>query len=160
MEIREFENVFKEQIKDLLVELQEYVIEIDEYNLNIISKEYREKYFEFMIEDCKNKQGKIFVAIENKIVCGFISGYLEEYNERDKLDYSCPTKGIVAELIVSKNSRNGGIGKALLSKMEEYFKSMNCKYVQLDVFAYNKNAKKFYFNNNYKERMITLFKKL
>ena len=160
MEIREFENVFEEQIKDLLVELQEYVIKIDEYNLNIISKDYREKYFDFMFEDCKSRQGKIFVAIENKIVYGFIAGYLEEYNKRDKLDYSCPTKGIVAELIVSKNSRNGGIGKTLLSKMEEYFKSMNCKYVQLDVFAYNENAKKFYFNNNYKERMITLFKKL
>ena len=43
MEIRGFENVFEEQIKDLLLELQEYVIEIDEYNLNIISKDYREK---------------------------------------------------------------------------------------------------------------------
>ena len=160
MEIKEFENEFQEQIKDLLVELQEYIIEIDKYNLNILSKNYREKYFDFMLEDCLEKQGKIFVAIENSNVLGFIAGHLETYDEKDKLDYTCPKKGIIAELIVSKNSRKNGVGKKLLQTMEDYFKSINCEFIQLDVFAYNENAKKFYFNNSYKERMVTLFKKL
>lgn len=160
MEIKEFENEFEEQIKDLLVELQEYIIEIDMYNLNILSKNYREKYFDFMLEDCLEKQGKIFVAIENSNVLGFIAGHLENYDEKDKLDYTCPKKGIIAELIVSKNSRKNGVGQKLLKTMEDYFKSINCEFIQLDVFAYNENAKRFYFNNNYKERMITLFKKL
>ena len=160
MEIKEFENEFEEQIKDLLVELQEYIIEIDKYNLNILSKNYREKYFDFMLEDCLEKQGKIFVAIENSNVLGFIAGHLENYDEKDKLDYTCPKKGIIVELIVSKNSRKNGVGQKLLQTMEDYFKSINCEFIQLDVFAYNENAKRFYFNNNYKERMITLFKKL
>lgn len=46
MIIKEFENTDIEQIKDLLVELQRYVIEIDKFNLNIISAEYRDKYFD------------------------------------------------------------------------------------------------------------------
>ena len=160
MEIKEFKEKYKEQIKDLLVELQEYIVEIDKYKLNIISQEYRDSYFEYMLEDCKNQQGKIFIAIQNDKVLGFIAGYIESYEERDKLDYTCPKKGFIAELIVNKNSRIGGIGKSLLSSMENYFKSMNCEFVKLDVFAYNETAKKFYYHNNYKDRMITLFKKL
>ena len=44
--------------------------------------------------------------------------------------------------------------------MESYFKSINCEFVQIDVFAYNEIGKNFYYKNNYEDRMITLFKKL
>lgn len=67
----------------MLVDLQKYIIEIDKYNLNIISQDYREKYFEFI----------------------------------------------------------------------------DCEYVQVDVFAYNEHAKKFYLKNGYEDRMVTVFKK-
>ena len=43
MKILELEQKYYEQIKDLLVDLQKYIIEIDKYNLNIISQDYREK---------------------------------------------------------------------------------------------------------------------
>ena len=160
MIIKEFENIDIEQIKDLLVELQQYVIKIDKYNLNIISSEYRNKYFDYMLEDCVSQQGKVFVAKEDNRIIGFIAGLVQTYDERDKLDYTCPKKGIVAELIVSKTSRSKGTGNLLLNKMEDYFKSINCEYVQIDVFAYNEIAKNFYYKNNYEERMLTLFKKL
>ena len=160
MIIREYKSLDCEKIKDLLVELQEYVIEIDKYNLNIISNEYRNKYFNYMLEDCNSQQGKIFVAEENNTIIGFIAGYVQTYDERDKLDYTCPKKGIVAELIVSKNTRSKGTGQLLLNKLEEYFTSIDCKYIQIDVFAYNDIAKNFYHKNNYEERMLTLFKKL
>ena len=160
MIIRELENKDIEQIKDLLVELQQHVIEIDKYNLNIISTEYRDKYFKYMLEDCNSQQGKIFVAEEENQIIGMIAGYIQTYDERDSLDYSCPTKGIVVELIVSKKLRSKGTGQMLLKKMEDYFKSINCEFVQIDVFAYNEIAKNFYHKNNYEERMLTLFKKL
>lgn len=160
MIIREVTNNDVDQIKDLLVELQQYVIEIDKYNLNIISAEYRDKYFEYMLEDCSSQQGKIFVAEEENKIIGMIAGYVQDYDERDKLDYLCPKKGIIAELIVSKNIRGKGTGQMLLNKIEDYFKSINCEYTQIDVFAYNNIAKNFYYKNNYEERMLTLFKKL
>lgn len=160
MKIREFKNQDIEEIKDLLVELQEYVIEIDKYNLNIISADYREKYFEYMLQDCLSQQGKIFVAIEENKVIGFIAGFVQSYDDRDKLDYSCPKKGIVAELIVKKGIRSRGCGRALLTEMENFFKSIKCEYVQIDVFAYNDIAKHFYHKNNYEERMLSMFKKL
>ena len=134
--------------------------EIDKYNLNIISKEYRDKYFDFMLKDCINQQGQIFIAVTEGIVVGFIAGFVQIYEKRDKLDYTCPKKGVIAELIVNKNCRSNGIGYKLLSAMENYFKSVNCQYIQLDVFAYNDIAKNFYYKNDYEERMLTLFKKI
>lgn len=160
IKILELKQKYYEQIKDLLVDLQKYIIEIDKYNLNIISQDYREKYFEFMLDDCKGNQGKTFVAIDRNKVVGFVSGFVQEYDERDKLDYSCPKKGIVAELIVDKNCRANGIGTELLKYIENYFKSIDCEFVQIDVFAYNEHAKKFYYKNGYEDRMVTVFKKL
>lgn len=160
MKIEQLNKKYFEDVKDLLVELQEYIIEIDNYNLNILSKDYRNKYFEFMLKDCAHNYGEVFVATENDNVVGMIAGFVQPYDNRDKLDYKCPKKGLVAELIVSKNARCGGVGTMLLNKMENYFKSINCEYCQIDVFASNESAKKFYSKNGYQNRMITLFKKL
>lgn len=160
MEIEEIKEKHFEEVKNLLVELQEYIIQIDNFNLNTISKDYREKYFDFMLKDCENNQGKIFVAVDGERVVGMIAGFVQQYDERDNLDYSCPKKGLIAELIVRKNARCGGVGTKLLDKMENYFKSINCEYCQIDVFAPNENAKNFYCKNGYQDRMITMFKKL
>ena len=160
MKIEEINYNHFEQVKDLLVDLQKFIIEIDKYNLNILSNDYREKYFEYMINDCKENQGKVFVAIENNNVVGMIAGFIEKYEKRDKLDYLCPKKGLIAELIVSKKARSSGIGTQLLKTMENYFKSIKCEYCQIDVFAYNEGARKFYYKNGYEDRMITVFKKI
>ena len=154
MVIREYKLQDCEQIKDLLVELQKYVIKIDKYNLNILSDTYRDKYFDYMLEDLKTQQGKIYIAEENNAIIGFIAGYVQAYDERDKLDYSCPQKGIVAELIVSKDLRSKGCGQLLLNQMEIYFKSINCEFVQIDVFAYNEMGINFY---NKKEAYASFF---
>ena len=45
MEILEYNKLYKEDVKDLLIELQEYIVSIDKYHLNIISPQYREVYF-------------------------------------------------------------------------------------------------------------------
>lgn len=160
MEIKKYSKKYEEQIKDLLVELQEYVVQIDKYDLNIISSEYRGKYFDNLVKDCKNNNGKIFIIINENKVEGLVAGYVEKYDEIDKLVYKCPKKGIVEELIVSKNHRSKGAGTLLLKEIETYFKSIECEYIQIDVFAYNENAKRFYYKHDYEDRMITLFKKI
>lgn len=47
-----------------------------------------------------------------------------------------------------------------MDKMEEYFKSVDCEYVLVDVFAYNENAISFYDKKGYHHRMYTDIKKL
>lgn len=87
-------------------------------------------------------------------------GGIFPYDEYDYLDYKCPRRGEITELIVSKKIRSKGVGKELMDKMEEYFKSLGCEYVIVDVFAYNHNAENFYNKKGYHARMKTLIKKI
>lgn len=160
MEIIEYEEQYLEDIKDLLVELEEYIISIDKDNLDVLGKDYREKMATFDLEDVNNHNGKCYLAIENKKVIGLIMGIIQEYNERDYLDYKCPKKGIITELVVGSNYRGNGIGKKLISKIEEYFKNQKCEYVAVEVFAYNEKAKEFYGKEGYNTRMLSNIKKL
>lgn len=46
-----------------------------------------------------------------------------------------------------------------MNKIEEYFKSVGCEYIIVDVFAYNKNGIIFYGKQGYHPRMCTEIKK-
>lgn len=72
LEIINYSNKYNESIKDLLVELQEYIAEIDKEKYNILTNEYREKYLKKMMDEVNKYEGKIFLAIENKKVIGLI----------------------------------------------------------------------------------------
>lgn len=54
MEIIDYSSKYNEDIKDLLVELQEYIAEIDREKYNILTDEYREKYFEKTLNDVRS----------------------------------------------------------------------------------------------------------
>lgn len=158
--IIEYEDKYLEDVRDLLVELEEYIVSIDEDNLDIVSADYREKMALVDLEEIKNNNGKCYLYINNKNVVGLIMGIIPKYEENDYLDYKRPKKGEVTELIIKKKYRNLNIGKKLLNKMEEYFRENKCKYSFIDVFAYNKSGINFYDKNGYHSRMIIDIKKL
>ena len=87
-------------------------------------------------------------------------GYVISYDKYDYLDYKCPKSGEISELIISKKARQKGLGTKLINKLEDYFKSKNCEYVFIDVFAYNKNAIEFYKKKGYHTRMFRDVKKI
>ncbi len=159
MEIIEYQNLYQEKVKDLLVELQEFVTSIDQDKLNIITPEYREEYFVQTLSEVASKNGKMFLAKEGNNIIGMIACFQREYDDMDKLDYKCPKMGIVQELIISKNYRGGGVGDKLLTHAENYLKDNGCEYVMLDVFAYNEKGYNFYKKHGYNNRMITMLKK-
>jgi len=158
--IIEYEEKYLEDIKDLLVELEEYIMEIDDDHLDRLSDEYREKMAVLDLEDIKNYQGKCYLAIEDNKAIGLIMGAVFPYEERDYLDYKCPRRGTITELIVSKKARNKGLGQLLMNKMEEYFKEIGCEYIFVEVFAYNMHAYNFYEKQGYHTRMHHMLKKL
>ena len=160
MKIIEYEDKYLEDVKDLLVELEEYIVSIDKDNLDQLHPEYREKMAILDLEEVKNNNGKCYIAVENDKAVGLIMGCIFSYNEYDYLDYKCPKRGEITELIVSNNVRSKGIGNMLMNKIEEYFKSLGCEYILVDVFAYNDNAIKFYDNNGYHSRMEIKIKKI
>lgn len=160
MKIIEYEDKYLEDVKDLLVELEEYILTIDKDNLDRLHPEYRDKMAILDLEEVSNNEGKCYLAIENEKIVGLIMGYVRPYDEYDYLDYKCPRSGEISELIVSNKVRSKGIGKLLMNKMEEYFKSIECEYIFIDVFAYNTNAIKFYERQGYHTRGLIDIKKI
>ena len=160
MEIIEYKEKYLEDVKDLLVELEEYILTIDKDELDRLHPEYRDKMAILDLEEVKNNSGKCYLAIDNDKTIGLIMGTIPPYDEYDYLDYKCPKRGEITELIVTKKTRSKGIGQALIKKMEDYFKEVGCEYVLVDVFAYNDNAIKFYDNCGYHHRMHVDIKKL
>lgn len=160
MKIIEYEEKYLEDVKDLLLELEEYIISIDKDHLDQIHPDYREKMAVIDLKEIEAKEGKCYLAVENNKAIGLIMGYISKYDKYDYLDYKCPKRGKIIELIISKKARSRGIGNLPMKKMEEYFKSAGCQYVLVDVFAYNENAIKFYDKNDYHPRMITNIKKI
>ncbi len=127
MKIIEYENKYLEEVRDLLVELEEYIISIDEDHLDRIHPEYREKMALVDLEKVKNDNGKCYLAIDNNKIIGLIMGIIPPYDKYDYLDYKCPKRGIITELIVNSKIRSKGVGQLLMNKMEEYFKSVGCE---------------------------------
>ena len=160
MKIIEYEDKYLEDVKDLLVELEEYIVSIDKDELDILHPEYRDKMAIIDLEEVQNENGKCFLAIENDKAIGLIMGTIPEYEEYDYLDYKCPKRGIITELVISKNIRGNGIGNELITKMENYFKEQECEYVLVDVFAYNERGLNFYNKQGYHPRMYVDIKKL
>lgn len=156
--IVDYNSKYDEDIKDLLVELQEYIVSIDREKYNIITPEYREECFKDNMEEIKEHQGKMYLAsIDNKII-GLIIGIIIE--AEDSYDFKAPKGGRITELIVSKNCRTKGIGQKLLNKMEDYFKSVGCKRILIELFEYNEIGKNFYNKNDYFNRCRDIMKKI
>lgn len=159
MEIIEYEEKYNEEIKKLLVELQEYIASIDKEGYNIITKEFKEAYFKKTMEEVNKYEGKIFLAKEEDKIIGLIISLINN-DEEETYDFKAPKRGRITELIVSKDYRSSKVGQKLLNKMETYLKSVGCKGILIDCFAYNTNAENFYQQNGYFARNIELMKKI
>ena len=159
LQIIEYTPKYNEQIKNLLVELQEYITSIDKEGYNITTKSVRELYFQKTIEEINNCNGKILLASQNKEIIGLIIGIINN-EEENTYNFKVPKRGRITELIVSQKYRTSGIGQKLLNKMEEYLKNIGCKAILIECFGYNTNALKFYQKNGYSNRTIEMMKKI
>lgn len=160
MEIIEYSDKYLEDVKDLLVELEEYILSVDKDELDQLHPEYREKMAKLDLQEVEENEGKCYLAVENGKAIGLIMGTIIKYDEFDYLDYKCPKEGEITELIVTSKVRSNGVGQALMNKMEEYFKSLGCEYILVDVFAYNEKGINFYDKQGFHPRMHVGIKKI
>lgn len=157
--IIEYDKQYDEDIKKLLEELQVYIASIDEEGYNVVTKDYKEKYFIETMKEVNKYQGKILLYKEDNRITGLIIGLINN-EEENTYEFVAPKRGRISELIVSSSSRSRGIGTKLLTTMEEYLSSVGCEDILLGVFAYNAKAHMFYEKNGYHNRMIDMTKKL
>ncbi len=156
--IIEYELKYEEEVKDLLVELQEHIVSIDKEKYNIITPEYRDKYFDETMDEVNKYQGKILLAKENKKIIGMIIGLINN-DETYEYDFKVPKRGRISELIVSKTSRTNGTGSKLLQAMEEHLRAAGCEDILIGVFGYNDLSLEFYNKQGYHTRMVEMTKK-
>ena len=100
--IIEYDSIYDEQIKDLLVELQNYLIDIDDWHTQILLPQYREEMFKIDKNKVDKQNGKIYLYVEKNVVKGLIIGIVEEKDEIDKLTNDCAKTGSILELVVKK----------------------------------------------------------
>lgn len=153
--IIEYDSKYDEEIKDLLVQLQQYLADMDKEGYNIVGNEYREKYFEKTIEEVNKCDGKILLFKDNKKIAGLIVGIVNN-DETNRYDFSVPKRGRISELVVDKEYRGNGIGKKLLNTMKEHLKSIGCEKILIAVFGYNESAIRFYKENGFHTRMMDM----
>ena len=153
--IIEYSPNYDEEIKDLLVELQQYLSDIDKEGYNIVGDDYREKYFEKTIKEGKKSNGKILLFKETEKIAGLVVGIVNN-DEVIRFDFKAPKRGRITELVVAKEYRDKHIGKKLLDSMKDYLKSIGCEKIMIAVFGYNENAIKFYEKNGYHMRMMDM----
>lgn len=160
MEIIEYEEKYAENVKDLLVELQEHLVEVDYWHFQVMKESYRENCFKRDMEAVRTREGKIYLAKENDVIVGLVIGTIPPKDDEDRDTNTCARNGRVLELIVSKKSRGKGTGELLLKKIEEYFKEMNCENIGIEVYGPNTRAYSFYDRNGYKPIDYILMKKI
>ena len=160
MRIIEYDDSYLEDVRDLLVELEEYIVSIDQDHLDHVHPEYREKMALVDLELVQENHGKCFLAIDHEKTVGLIMGDIPPYDEYDYLDYICPKKGRILELVVTGHARSSGVGQAVMDKMENYFKEFGCEYISVEVFAYNSNTIQFYEKKGYHSRTYFNIKKI
>ncbi len=140
----EYTEKHKEAVKDLFVELQEYLAGLDERKVLILKDNYRDEYFDYVISELEKHEGKIFLAEAEKGIVGVVVCKIFQGGGESELTTSCPKIGFISDLVVTKAERGHGIGKGLIAAAENYFTKNGCEYTQLEVFAPNASAFELY----------------
>lgn len=153
--IIEYDSKYDEEIKDLLVQLQQHLADMDIEGYNIVGDGYRDKYFEKTLEEVKKCNGKILLYKDNEKIVGLIVGIINN-DDTIRYDFKAPKRGRITELVVDKDYRGKGIGKKLLLKMKEHLKTNGCEKIMIAVFGYNESAIKFYKENGFHIRMLDM----
>lgn len=130
MEIRKFTINDLDDVFELLNQLYE-------------NKLKYESFREIYISKLNDENSYYIVATENDKVIGVLTSELQVKLHRAK------KQSFVEDLIVDKDYRNKGVGKALLQNAVDYAKNNDCEVIELTSYIDNENAHRFYENNNF-----------
>lgn len=160
MMLLEYTEEYRDSTTQLLVELQEYIVSIDEGDVQTLTQRYREEYLNYTLAGIRKYNGKLYLAMEDGKPVGLIAGIIEPKDEVDTLTNRCPMRGKVTELVISYHYRHKGLGKALFEKLETYFAEKGCEFIAVDVYGPNQEAKAFYKSLGYRVSNFEMSRRL
>lgn len=115
-------------------------------------------YIDWMLQRCRKYQGKIFVSEDGSRAVGFVTVLARmKYTDPDAYPHEY---ALVSELVVDAPFRGRGLGRALLSRAEEYAWYMEASSLQLEVTAGNLMARRLYASRGFIESWLGLEKEL
>jgi len=156
--IKEYQPADKPRLIELMEILQDYLAGIDPLHRHHRLPEYGELYTKGLLQRVSKSDGVIYLAKQGEEALGCITGNIEEFNAEQRTGTSGVRNGRVLELVVKEDCRGKGIGKMLMQKMEEYFRSKSCDIIRIEVFVPNDDAHKFYDRLHYHDRVVDMVK--
>lgn len=157
---REYNDKDKDALLVLAKRLDDYVKSIDPIKRVKNLPSFSELSLDETLDRVKRYQGKIFLAVYGESIVGFVTGFLLQQSELNKLEIGVHTVGEVNDIYIDEEYRGKGIGKNMLNMMEDYFEGLNCDSILIRLFAPNGNAHKMYKNCGFMDREITMLKQI
>lgn len=141
--ICEYSDDDRQVLDQMVFELQDYFSKVDNAgeNRSFDSVEEAHSYMNTIFDDVRKMSGKVFMAIENGEIIGFIQGVIIDKND---CQHKKRKDGWVGLLFVKEEYRNKKVGRELFNELREYFKKSGCNTMRLLTLVDNKNAIDFY----------------
>ncbi len=132
IEINEFSEVDRGEVEKCITELQEHERKIDQNKKPGI--EIAKEYLDYLIKQCEENSGQIFVAKIESVVVGFSCVWIE--SENDPTSYARKI-GYFSDLYTKPEYRRMGIGSMLIRARKDYVKSKGINLVRVCTLASN-----------------------
>ncbi|HMK81769.1 MAG TPA: GNAT family N-acetyltransferase [Xanthobacteraceae bacterium] len=151
--IRDFVASDREEVIALLLELQRYECQlVPDYAAP--DRAFGAWYLDRLMEELRQHQGVMIVAIRASALCGFCAGFEEESpEERSRCFY-------IAELAVAEVARDRGVGTRLIAAIEEIARARGYRTVEVGVLADNQRVHRLYRRLGFRDHAVKLRKRL
>ena len=159
-EIKPYEEKYAEKVARLGEEFMDFLIPLDFESRLRRTPEYGKFSLERKVKRL-GPQTAFYVALVRTEPVGFVFGAMDPTPPPQAWYGMHPyTQGTGEELYVKPEYRGKGIGRALMQKVEEFFRQNNCEYISISVLAFNKDAAALYERLGFHPRGVVLSKKL
>lgn len=115
-----------------------------QYNININEQYIVNNWFENIYN---KKNNVIFIAKDKEKIIGYIYCKISSIENGPTIKLEALIDGIYVE----EEYRRRGIATDLITKVKEWAKENNVKYIYLNVLEQNKNAIDIYYKENFKD---------
>lgn len=149
MNIRIAKNEDIDQINNLYKILFAYMCELQPAYFKATNQDT-----EFLTSIIKSESADIIVAENNGHIVGFAL-----VQEQVTPPYNCIVQhkyAFLMDIAVEPESRDQGVGSALINSVKQWAKKRNLEYLELNVISENLRAYKLYKNENFTEVMRTM----
>jgi ribosomal protein S18 acetylase RimI-like enzyme len=160
IKLKKYQKTDFKEFDHCMIRLQDFLVKIDPLARLRRTPDFSPQYAKNVLDKIAEYNGVIFLAYDGGKIAGCIAGIMEKQSKKN-LSECVPTKaGRIVELFVADTYRSQGIGKILMSKMEDYMRKKKCDVIRVEVFKPNEAAHNFYKKMDYNDRVIDMIKLL